>query len=170
MRASLSARLRDGSTVSAGSGCEVAGYALIVVCKAEQQIVVRGRKILLPPGTYVYVGSANLKNPLKRVLRHFAKGKRIRWHIDKLTEKCQPLYAVLAYGVSEDDMYGLLVRLDQAQVAVPGFGSTDKRRHITHLFRIIEQCLDPEKVLSTLINEVLLTLGGKCRSLEIVSV
>jgi len=39
--------------------------------------------VYFPKGNYIYVGSA--QNSLeKRILRHFSKSKKIRWHIDYL--------------------------------------------------------------------------------------
>jgi len=48
----------------------------------------------LNAGYYIYVGSG-MGNVLKRVERHFRKGKRRRWHIDYLTEVADEMYALI---------------------------------------------------------------------------
>ncbi len=145
------------------------GYALVVLCSNEVCVRIGRREACLEPGTYVYVGSANLRSPLKRVLRHFTKGKRVRWHIDMLTEKCCSLYALLAYGLGEDGMYELMMNFNWARAIVPGFGSTDKKQHITHLFKAGVGHAGPEEVITELLGRILTAYSRRCSMLEIVS-
>lgn len=90
----------------------------------------------LPPGYYVYVGSAMGPGGFeRRVSRHLRRVKRARWHIDYLTklrmvEIRRAFYIRLPYG--ESKLTGLLSSLGFQKI-VKGFGSTDSQ-DFTHLF------------------------------------
>jgi Uri superfamily endonuclease len=93
-------------------------------------------KAELPPGCYVYIGSA--KGPggfEKRVLRHLKKSKRARWHIDYLTR----LDEVRVEGVfyispkhNEPALTAFLSSLGLRKI-VRGFGATDYPGDFSHL-------------------------------------
>ncbi len=115
-------------------GCSTS-YLLIVQCRNEVYLRIKGGWTSLPRGIYVYVGSSNIKKPVLRVHRHFRRSKKIKWHIDYLTLRCDPILSIMVHGCSEDDLYNYLIsQKDRFRVAVKEFGSTDKRGHITHLF------------------------------------
>lgn len=97
-----------------------------------------GRRRTLASGYYAYVGSASFARPYLRVLRHFNPVKRRRWHVDHITmsPSARTLGGVVLYGVSEDSLYETALESEALEVAVPGFGSTDRRSHATHLFTV----------------------------------
>ena len=88
---------------------------------------------LLPPGLYLYCGSAKGPGGLRgRLARHMRRGKSICWHIDVLTEGGTVLGAWTFPGGDECD---LITGLSHLPVAIKGFGSTDCRRCTSHLLR-----------------------------------
>ena len=141
-----------------------AGYVLLIYCpdNITTQVGSLGR-VRLRRGTYLYVGSANMRNPITRVLRHFSKSKKMHWHIDYLTEKCIPLLALLCFGQGEDYLYDVLVSLDKVKSAILGFGSTDKVIHKTHLFKLLAEDL---AAIFSLINALVKT----CDCVEVIGI
>lgn len=137
------------------------GYLLVVLCDSAVNLPLKAVNPVLPKGCYLYIGSANIRNPLKRIERHFKKYKKLHWHIDYLTTMCKPLASLIFYGVSEDELYTIISGRNTTQ-PVKGFGNTDKRRHISHLFRISSAACDPSKLLA-LVFEM---FPGKRSSLE----
>lgn len=93
-------------------------------------------RVKLPPGCYVYVGSAMGPGGFeKRVLRHFRKAKKARWHIDYLTRLRgvwvrSVFYTPLPYG--ESKLTTILSSLGLAKT-VKGFGATDSAKDFSHL-------------------------------------
>jgi len=141
-----------------------AGYVLLIHCPNNIVMQVGGLgEISLCRGMYLYVGSANIRNPITRVLRHFSKGKKMHWHVDYLTEKCTPLLASLCFGRGEDYLYDLLVSLDEVKPAVLGFGSSDKVLHKTHLFKLLTEG-------STAIIPLIDALVKTCSRVEVISI
>jgi len=141
-----------------------AGYVLLIHC--PNNIVMRVGSLgetSLCRGMYLYVGSANIRNPITRVIRHFSKGKKMHWHVDYLTEKCVPFLASLCFGRGEDYLYDLLVSLDEVKPAVLGFGSSDKVLHKTHLFKLLTED-------STAIIPLIDALVKTCNRVEVISV
>ncbi|MCD6428991.1 MAG: GIY-YIG nuclease family protein [Desulfurococcales archaeon] len=118
--------------------------------------------VTFKPGTYIYIGSANVKNPLARVLRHFKKNKKIKWHIDYLTAapETRIMTAIVCYGLTEEAIYDIVSRLVFVSAAAKRFGSTDRRKHLTHLFKISRKYY-----LLHLINE----LSRRCEFIEVVT-
>ncbi len=88
----------------------------------------------LPPGRYVYGGSARGPGGIRsRVLRHLRQDKRRHWHIDQLT--CIAGVTALWAGMSltECDIVARMAALPDASIPIPGFGSSDCRRCRSHL-------------------------------------
>ncbi len=140
------------------------GYVLLIYC--PNNVVMRVGSLgetSLCRGMYLYVGSANIRNPVTRVLRHFGKGKKMHWHVDYLTEKCIPFLASLCFGRGEDYLYDLLVSLDVVKPAVLGFGSSDRVLHKTHLFKLLAED-------STAIVSLIDTLVKTCNRVEVISI
>ncbi len=111
-------------------------YVLILWCD-DVLVELKRSKVPLSRGYYIYVGSANIKRPYLRVVRHLMKsGKKLRWHVDYLTRVCDPVGALLCGGVREETLYEILVSSDYVTPSVEGFGCSDYRgTHKTHLFR-----------------------------------
>lgn len=91
----------------------------------------------LPPGCYVYVGSAMGQGGFeKRVARHFRKIKKRRWHIDYLTSLNEAEVRSVFYTphCSEHRLVSFLSSLG-LQKTVKGFGATDSSRDFSHLLQ-----------------------------------
>jgi len=70
-------------------------YILIIKLNDTKEIEVgKLGKIEFKAGIYAYVGSG-MNNVIKRVLRHFKREKRRRWHIDYLTTQADEMYAII---------------------------------------------------------------------------
>ncbi len=85
----------------------------------------------LAPGRYLYCGSAKGPGGLRaRLGRHMRKGKKIRWHVDRLTEAG---HVEGAYVFEDGNECDLVARLSDLPIPWPGFGSSDCRRCQSHL-------------------------------------
>lgn len=103
------------------------------------------------PGVYVYCGSA-LNGVKARVGRHFRSEKKAHWHIDRLLEVGELMFAILIYSDQrwECRMAEGLLRSGQFDRAIEDFGSSDCRCGGHLLYR---EELDTETV--TLVQELL---------------
>ncbi len=94
------------------------------------------QRVRLPPGCYVYVGSAMGPGGFeKRVFRHLRKRKKARWHIDYLTrlrsvQVKSIIYTPLQHG--ESRLTRMLSSLGFVKM-VKGFGATDSPSDFSHL-------------------------------------
>lgn len=141
-----------------------ASYALLIEIDNSLSIP-RRISWVLERGYYTYVGSASIARPYLRVLRHLQKVKKVRWHIDILTSNpsVRPILAVLAYGVSEEALYSALATQTLFTPAARGFGASDSRNHVTHLFRVnVPDSLEAVRILLRLV------LGVRPQQVEIV--
>lgn len=144
---------------------EEVSYVLLVDVRSDLEVSSRSRTWTLNPGLYSYVGSAKTPRPYARVLRHLRRDKRVKWHVDLLTSSASatPLLGVLAYGVSEDQLYAAMVAMGEVfEPAAEGFGTSD-RSHLTHLFRV--SLPDAYEAARTIV-ELALALGS--REVEVV--
>jgi len=112
-------------------------YLLVIHVLSPVEVGSGRRRWYLDSGYYIYVGSARVSKPYVRVLRHFLKEKRRWWHVDYLTsgESAEVVIGLILYGVSEDSLYRCLTRVGSFEPVAPGFGTSDFRNHLTHLFR-----------------------------------
>jgi len=95
------------------------------------------RAAVLPGGCYVYAGSARGPGGIRaRAGRHLRRGKRLRWHIDRLTETTAARWALAVPGGRECDLVQALLARPAYEVALAGFGSSDCRRCPTHLLAL----------------------------------
>jgi len=89
-------------------------------------------------GNYAYVGSAQ-SSLFPRLERHYAKKKRVHWHIDYLTtsknmSKMSTIYSAADSKEIECQLSAMLSKLGFSK-PVPSFGSTDcKYGCKSHLF------------------------------------
>ena len=128
----------------------VASYLLLLEVLGEVSVPLGSRTWSLSRGYFVYIGSSSYPRPYLRVLRHLSPAKRRRWHVDHLTTcpQVKPVAGILLYGVSEGELYLALASSSIFEAAIPGFGSTDSRGHLTHLFRLKEvEGADPTRTL-----------------------
>ncbi len=147
------------------SGWSGASYILLIKLHNKMLINIKSLgTVVLDPGFYIYIGSANIRNPLARILRHFRKRKKIKWHIDFLTNapSIEVIAAIMCYGLTESLIYDLIISQDRFVTAARRFGSTDQKHHITHLFKIKGE---PAIVLRCTINQ----LKRLCRIIELVT-
>jgi Uri superfamily endonuclease len=120
--------------LSSGPGA----YGLLIRLKApfSGKIGALG-SITLPPGTYLYLGSAYGPGGLPaRLRRHLRKDKRLHWHVDYLTNTgtIEQIF-VLPEG-QECDLADRALQLSDVHVPVSGFGSSDCRRCAAHLLAV----------------------------------
>ena len=117
-------------------------YALLM--RVTQPLAIHLPKqppIPLPPGHYIYCGSAKGPGGLKsRVGRHMRSHKTLRWHIDQITTQAQVLGAWLA---PHGDECALVARFGHLPPPIPGFGSSDCPHCRSHLL------LCPPKLIPT---------------------
>lgn len=117
------------ATATANGG----SYRLVLRLNRSANLEV-GRRgtVTLPPGLYVYVGSAR-RNLAQRVARHqrLARTKegRRHWHVDALLlhPDSELVVAELHPGAEECPLLQATLRLAGSSVPVPGFGATDCR-------------------------------------------
>ena len=90
----------------------------------------------LSPGHYIYLGSAHGPGGLRaRLGRHLKGDGQLHWHIDALRRvaEVEAFSFYVSPSVAKEEMplecrwSQILMRLPQAEVAVPGFGASDCR-------------------------------------------
>jgi Uri superfamily endonuclease len=90
--------------------------------------------VTLSAGRYVYAGSARGPGGLRaRIARHLRRGKPRHWHVDHLTEAATSLRAFPVAGGNECALVGKLLKSKRYRHPLPGFGSSDCRRCVSHL-------------------------------------
>lgn len=125
------------STLPAAAGI----YVLVLTAERPLALELPRRgEVVLPAGSYAYVGSAQGPGGLRaRIGRHARSGKTAHWHIDRLTA-AWPIQYVVVHASSarwECAWVQRLIELDGASVPAPGFGSSDCRAGCpAHLVRL----------------------------------
>ena len=112
------------------------GAYLLVIDLATTLVldVPRAAPATLPPGRYVYCGSAYGPGGIRaRVRRHLRHDKAIRWHVDRLTAVGRVVAVHAAPGGSECALFEQVMKTPGASVPAPGFGGSDCRRCPAHL-------------------------------------
>lgn len=111
-------------------------YALFVTFGHDEEIAVGALGThLFRAGMYCYVGSA-MGGIDQRVSRHLAHAKKIRWHIDYLTVRCDSAEAWISYPdpISECQL-GRIAADCGGTAEMEGFGCSDCGCR-SHLYRI----------------------------------
>lgn len=108
--------------------------AYLLILELDKNIVLKlgDKERALSSGYYVYVGSA-MRNLLNRIKRHQRKTKKLRWHIDHLTEKAKTITPIL---IRSSERLECSIADDLAKIAkfrVYNFGCSDCKCE-THLF------------------------------------
>jgi len=98
-------------------------------------------------GYYLYIGSGGV-NTLKRISRHYRIGKRIRWHIDYLTNFYPAIESYIIKNKDIDECTLSLYMAENGFKYIKRFGSTDKKSP-SHLF-YFESRRELEKALKFL--------------------
>ena len=111
-------------------------YALVIALEVGLRLRIGKLGIHnLPPGYYVYVGSA-LGGLAGRLRRHLRSEKRLHWHIDYLLR--QAAVAQIWYAIGPDRLeckWTVILRnLPGATPSIPRFGASDClcSSHLTH--------------------------------------
>jgi Uri superfamily endonuclease len=114
--------LRPADVAAAPAWC--CTYQLLIELPRPIHLVVGRLGVFdLPPGRYVYTGSAK-RNLQARVRRHLGRRRRLRWHIDYLL--AAP--AVRVYGVNYFTAAECKVnQATQGRVVIGHFGASDCR-------------------------------------------
>jgi Uri superfamily endonuclease len=109
-------------------------YVLLVALRAPLALVLPGRRqVVLPTGWYLYCGSAYGPGGLRaRLRRHMQRGKKLKWHIDRLTEAG---HAAGAWVVPGGNECLLVEAMSHLPCPAPGFGSSNCRTCRNHLLR-----------------------------------
>ncbi|WP_457798687.1 GIY-YIG nuclease family protein [Methylocystis sp. S23] len=106
-------------------------YALWLRLGSPLTVKAGGSAAILEPGDYLYCGSANGPGGLRaRLARHMRQEKRAHWHVDQLTAAGEILGAFVVAGGSE---CALNAALSDFPTPLPGFGSSDCPRCVSHL-------------------------------------
>lgn len=118
---------------------------LVIEIREPCNVEFSGRSAVIDPGVYLYIGSA--RGPggaLARVIRHLTSEKRVWWHIDRLLA-CPGSHVcgVVLINAGSCDCEAEISRLLRSQLSwVPGFGSSDKRHDISHLYKCNTNLVD----------------------------
>ncbi|MGC8975688.1 MAG: DUF123 domain-containing protein [Thermoprotei archaeon] len=139
---------------------------MVILSCSDVSVGLNLSEAFLSMGHYAYIGSANIKRPYLRVLRHLMKGsKKLKWHIDYLTKACNSVGALLCSGIDENTLYEILIKSDYVKPSIKGFGCSDyKGIHETHLFKFNK---DVES-LNEIISYFALMLSKYCVEIEII--
>jgi Uri superfamily endonuclease len=119
-------------------------YLLIIVLANPIALSGRFAGQTLGSGRYLYAGSAYGPGGIRaRVGRHMKQDKKIHWHVDQLTACAASLKAV---GVADGNECALINDLQSTYgmtAPLPGFGSTDCTKCVSHLICINACSLRP---------------------------
>ncbi len=145
------ARLTTPATIDAASAAPGA-YALLAHLPTHlptvRNLAIRAQNWPLPPGWYIYAGSARGPGGMRARLRHhFRPAKTPHWHIDRLTLPADSLLALtLASGderaaerAAECAIVTRLTASGYFKNILPGFGSSDCRTCPSHLLMPTKQ-------------------------------
>lgn len=136
-------------------------YALVLACQKTGRVRIGRLGVLaLPPGFYVYVGSAFGSGGLAARIRHHRQvAARPHWHIDYLRAQCEliEVWFTTEAAHCEHAWAKAVARLPGAVMPMPGFGSSDCQCE-THLLynphrpsiRAFQRQTDADSVLSSL--------------------
>ncbi len=97
-----------------------------------------GGRATLPPGIYLYAGSARGPGGIRaRTARHSRRyrgsGKRRHWHVDQLTEAASEIAVLPVIGGDECALMAEILALPGARAPMAGFGSSDCAHCAAHL-------------------------------------
>lgn len=136
-------------------------YLLVISIEQDIDVKTRRKFFHIVKGTYIYVGSAQGPGGLRsRLLRYLKHPNRLFWHIDYLLSSKSARLLTLCFTSTEEDLESQLAsKLRESCNPVVGFGSSDKRMDVSHLF----QC-------SNDLNILLQKLSGVLPGLNCVSI
>lgn len=89
------------------------------------------------PGLYLYCGSARGPGGIRaRLSRHLRREKALRWHIDHLSCAASEIAGLAVPDRLECDLRDRIIASFGSGDLVPGFGSSDCRRCVSHLLKL----------------------------------
>lgn len=124
----------DDNRISSEKGA----YILLVDLPLPVEVrLARTGIVSLPPGIYIYCGSARGPGGLRaRLQHHFKKDKKPHWHIDRLTLKAQTVVALALENADECELVARLMETEKFMFPAPGFGSSDCTKCKSHLLKM----------------------------------
>ena len=137
----------DTAALPTGPGA----YALLIALAEPLALDVPRPGKVLPPGRYVYLGSARGPGGIRaRVSRHLKREKAVRWHVDRLTLAAASVTAAVWPDGDECAWRRRLHRRRGVTVPLKGFGSSDCRACPAHLLALApdapaEELLSPPR-------------------------
>jgi sugar fermentation stimulation protein A len=139
------------------------GIYLLEISVAKDQWILVGAlgSVHFPPGTYVYVGSAQ-RGLEARVARHFRSQKRNHWHVDYLLSARGVTLTRALWTEGEKCVECEAARaLATTATAAPGFGSSDCACP-GHLFRLPAGRALPSRLAGRAWRSLAAPAGGTC--------
>jgi sugar fermentation stimulation protein A len=127
-------------------------YIIVYKLYDEQEIKIgKLGKFTFPKGFYIYTGSG-LRNLKQRISRHLRKEKSVKWHIDYLSMKCEPVWHyMIEDGINHEcELSSKMNRLTCFSMPVKGFGSSDCKCD-SHLLYTAEK-RDWYKIMKQILN------------------
>ena len=110
---------------------EKGAYALLVLLDTPLPVRAGQNAAILPPGRYIYCGSAKGPGGLAaRLARHMRREKPTHWHVDQLTRAGK---TPGAWAFPGGDECALNMELSAFPMPLKGFGSSDCPRCESHL-------------------------------------
>jgi Uri superfamily endonuclease len=135
--------------LSPGPG--VYGLLIRLPCQFHGQVGALGQ-VTIPPGTYLYLGSAYGPGGLPaRLRRHLRADKRPHWHVDHLTTAGTVVRVFALPHGRECYLVEFALQVPAIHALIAGFGSSDCRRCASHLLAIPENSAALINAFSTLI-------------------
>lgn len=122
-------------------------YVLALKLRCSVRVRISRKTVEIEPGVYFYVGSSKGRGgAIARLTRHLLKNKRIHWHVDQLTtsECCEVIGFYLLNSNCVDCELCIAKAMAKYLDYTPYFGSTDKPRSPSHLFKCrsaVDQCV-----------------------------
>ncbi|MGB0749962.1 MAG: DUF123 domain-containing protein [Magnetospiraceae bacterium] len=93
-----------------------------------------GAGLSLMPGWYAYCGSAQGPGGLRaRLRRHARWGKKVHWHVDRVTQITGVSWALAQVNGDEHQLLAVLTDFPGVRVPIPRFGASDCRTCPAHL-------------------------------------
>ncbi len=125
-------------------------YGLLIDVARPVRLSMARRAVTLPAGRYLYAGSAWGPRGIRaRVGRHLRKEKKIRWHVDNLTNRHGVVMVLVVPGGQECALVTAICAWSGVETPVPGFGSSDCRTCQSHLVRLPD-ALEPGETVAAM--------------------
>jgi len=116
-------------------------YILCIHLANQISVFIRGRKITLEAGYYLYVGQAFGSGGLSsRLHRHIRKNKKKHWHIDQVTMSEFSSIEGIAVSLNKRTECEIAQQLSKFEtiISIEGFGNSDCKSCSSHFFKLLE--------------------------------